>query len=102
MPRGQKSKIGDERTAPNGYHYTRTAEGWRLTHHIVAERILGRPLRQNERVEFKDRDRSNLTDENIHVTIQGRGSLRRRRAQLQERIRELQAELEDVERELLR
>lgn len=100
MPRGKASNIGDTRVAANGYHYTKTEEGWRLTHHIVAEReILGRPLRENERVEFIN-GRTILDASNIRVTVQGRGSLRRRKAQLEERIRELSAELALVEAEL--
>lgn len=100
MPRGKASAIGDTRIAANGYHYTKAEKGWRLTHHIIAEReILGRPLRENERVEFID-GRTLLDASNIRVTVQGRGSLRRRKAQLEERIRELSAELALVEAEL--
>jgi hypothetical protein len=102
MPRGKAAQEGDTRVAPNGYHYTRTATEWRLTHHIVAEKyILGRPLREGERVTFRSNDKSNLDPSNIHVTIQGRGSLRRRKAQLEARIRELQAELDSVNKKLL-
>jgi len=102
MPRGRAAKVGDTRVAPNGYHYTRTEKEWRLTHHIEAEKILGRPLRENERVEFKTKNKLDFSPENLHVTIQGRGSLRRRKAQLEDRIRELQAELDEVSRELLK
>ncbi len=101
MPRGQKAAEGDTRVAPNGYHYTKQNGKWRLTHHIVMEKIIMRPLREDERVEFKSKDKLNFDPENLHLTKQGRGSLRRRRAALQERIRELQTELEDVEKQLL-
>ena len=67
MARGKNAKVGDTRTAPNGYHYTRTKKGWRLTHHLVAEKKLGRPLRKNERVYFIDNDRTNITEDNLHV-----------------------------------
>lgn len=93
MARGKAAKEGDERVAPNGYHYTRTSSKWRLTHHIIAEQILGRPLRDDERVSFKDKDRKNLSKDNIVISVQGSGSVARRRAQLQARIAELQAEL---------
>lgn len=102
MPRGKKAQAGDTRVAPNGYHYTKTEKEWRLTHHIVAEKeILGRPLRENERVEFVS-GKTNLDPSNIRVVVQGRGSLRRRKAQLEERIRELTVELEAVNAELLK
>lgn len=67
MARGKNAKVGDTRTAPNGYHYTRTKKGWRLTHHIVAEDKLGRPLRKDERVYFVDGDRTNIIEDNLHV-----------------------------------
>ena len=102
MPRGKTAEVGDTRTAPNGYHYTKTDAGWRLTHHIAAEQYIGRPLKENERVEFVTKDRLNFEENNIRVVIQGRGSLRRRKAQLEARIRELQAELDDVKKELLK
>ena len=102
MPRGQKAREGDTRVAPNGYHYTRTATEWRLTHHIHAERYLGRPLREGERVEFVGKDKLDFSEGNIKVTVQGRGSLRRRKAQLEARIRELQAELDEVNKEIMR
>lgn len=104
MPRGKESQIGDTRVSPNGYHYTRTESGWRLTHHLVAERILGRPLEPDERVQFKDSkkrlDVANM-EKNIDIILKGKSSLRRRKAQLEARIAELQAELEYVNNEIL-
>lgn len=102
MPRGKAANIGDVRVSQNGYHYTRTEQGWRLTHHIAAEKYLGRSLHRDERVEFTGKDKTDFSESNIRVVRQGRGSLRRRKAQLQERIRELQAELAEIERDLLR
>lgn len=67
MARGKNAKVGDTRTAPNGYHYTKTEDGWRLTHHILAEKSLGRKIKKNERVYFKDGDRTNLSKDNVLV-----------------------------------
>lgn len=101
MARGQKANVGDKRVAPNGYHYTRTESGWRLTHHLVAEKKLGRPLHTDEGVYFVDGKRHNLSPDNISVREKGRGSLRRRLAQLDDRIRELTAERDAIQKQLL-
>jgi hypothetical protein len=99
MPRGKKAEVGDTRTAPNGYHYTRTERGWRLTHHIIAEESLGRGLEASERAVFEDGDRTNLHPSNIVVKPKGRSSNEARRARLEARIEELQAELAELDRE---
>jgi hypothetical protein len=65
--RGNASPVGATRTAPNGYHYTKTEDGWELTHKLVAEEALGRKLASNERCRFKDGDRTNLKPDNIVV-----------------------------------
>jgi hypothetical protein len=96
MARGKAAKEGDTRVAPNKYHYTRTATEWRLTHHIIAEQKLGRPLRDDERVSFKDRNRNNLSPDNLIIQVQGSGSVARRRAQIVARMSELQAELDSL------
>lgn len=98
--RGKTSQVGDTRVAPNGYHYTRTESGWRLTHHIIAEKVLGRPLREDERTQFVDGKKTNLDPDNIRVIKSGKGSLRAKKARLEVRIKELQAELALVEQEL--
>lgn len=67
MARGQKSQPGDTRVSLNGYHYTRTATKWTLTHRLIAEFKLGRPLKDIERVRFIDNDRTNLDPDNIVV-----------------------------------
>jgi len=106
MARGQQVDVGATRVSQNGYHYTKVAvkpgtgkPGWRLTHHIVAEQKLGRPLREDERVSFKGK-KSDLRPENIIVSEKGQGSQRRRKAQLEARIAELQAELDIINAEL--
>lgn len=99
MGRGLKAKVGDTRWSPNGYHYTRTELGWALTHRILAEKKLGRPLAKDERVRFKDGDRKNIKVNNIEVFKVAKGKTGRKRAQLQARIDELQAQLAELERE---
>jgi len=90
----------------NGYHYTKAIdpktkkECWRLTHHIIAEQTLGRPLRDDERVHFIGK-KTDLSPENIKVVEKGRGSMRRRLAQIEARIAELQAEADEIRKELL-
>jgi hypothetical protein len=102
MARGKAVADGATRVSQNGYHYTKTGGKWRLTHHIVAEQILGRPLREDERVSFKDpKQRLNLEPSNIVISEKGQGSIRRRKAQLEVRIAELQAELDEINKELL-
>ena len=96
MTRGKPSTIGETRWSPNGYHYTRTANGWELTHRLLAEETLCRPLAENERIRFKDNDRTNLTHENIEVYIVRERSKAKRIAHLEHRIAELQAELEEL------
>jgi uncharacterized protein YgiM (DUF1202 family) len=105
MARGQNVPVGTTRTSQNGYHYTKVEDdgsgkpGWRLTHHLVAEKHLGRKLREDERVSFKGK-KTDLRWENIIVSEKGQGSQRRRKAQLEARIAELQAELDEIDAEL--
>jgi hypothetical protein len=95
------AKLGSIRIAQNGYKYTKVAmsgpDQWRLTHHIRAEEKLGRPINTDvERVFFIDGDRTNLAYSNLKVEPKGKGSLKRREAVLEDRIRELTAQLEDI------
>jgi|SRR5262252_9499320 len=94
--RGQRSKVGDTRTSPNGYHYTRTEKGWVTTHTIIMEKSLGRKLEANERVRFKDGNKRNLSPSNLEVRVIQPGSRERRIAQLRTRIEDMQAQLEDL------
>jgi hypothetical protein len=106
--RGQLSEDGTTRISPNGYHYTKHEGKWRLTHHLTAEKMLGRPLREEERVHFKpavtkkDRTQPGFYDnpDMIEVVIQGKASSRRRLAQLQARRDEIDAEIKILEEEL--
>jgi hypothetical protein len=92
VSRGRKAEIGDTNIAQNGYHYTRTEEGWVLTHRMIAEQKLGRKLADNERVKFKDKDRTNFDPDNIIVFIGKEASKRRQIARLNARIDELIAQ----------
>lgn len=104
MARGQTVPVGSTRVSQNGYHYTKVEQdgktAWRLTHHIIAERRLGRALRQDERVSFRNGKKSDLSPDNIVVSEKGTGSIRRRKAQLEARIAELQSELDSINAEL--
>lgn len=96
MARGRKSKIGDTRVSANGYHYTRTKTGWELTHRLVAANKIGRSLSPEERARFIDGDRSNLSPDNIEVYEIRQASKERKRARIEARIEELQAQLEEL------
>jgi len=100
VPRGQIANIGDTMVNALGYHNTRVATGWRLTHHLVAEQILQRPLTANDTVRFKDGNRTNLEPDNIEVLKKHTGSLRRRKAILEAKIEDLQAQLDEVNKEI--
>lgn len=94
MARGRNSKIGDETVAKNGYRYVRTSSGWRLKHHLVAEKKLGRLIdTKAELVVFLDKDRTNFAPSNIKVRPKNLGSSAKRKAQILARIADLEAEL---------
>lgn len=95
--RGEAARNGERRVAANGYHYVKKDGKWRLTHHVVAEENLGRPLRSDEGVFFKDKDRNNLKPENIGVRIKGNVSAATKRARLEARIAEAQAQLDELD-----
>lgn len=99
--RGSLAPNGATNVAKNGYHYTKVDGKWRLTHHLLAEKMLGRPLEPDERVSFANGKKSDLREGNLVIARKGTTSLRRRQAQLEARIQELQAELDHV-RQLIR
>lgn len=94
MPRGQPSEIGSKTINQNGYEQTKTEDGWIGSHILIMEEHLKRKLTKFERVKFIDGDRKNLTLENLELFIIKTGSTRKKIAQLEARIAELQAELE--------
>jgi hypothetical protein len=103
MGRGQTAEVGSERISQNGYHYTKTEDrGWMLTHHLTAEGKLGRQLRDDELVKFVEpkfkRDPKNPAG--VKVIRKKTATLRRRKAVIEDKIRELQAELIDINKRL--
>lgn len=107
MGRGQTASVGATRVSQNGYHYTKVEKEdgsveWRLTHHLTAEEMLGRPLRKDEMVKFKDKKykRDPYNTDGIIVIKMRTSTLRRRKAYLEERIREMQAELRRIDDKL--
>jgi hypothetical protein len=102
MGRGQAAEVNATRVAQNGYHYTKTEDGWRLTHHLTAEKVLGRPLRDDEIVKFVEprfkRDPHNPAG--VKVIKKKTSTLRKRKATIEDRIRELQAELNHINAQL--
>lgn len=93
---GTQRPDGYEYVAANGYKYRKVDGKFILLHHIIAEEALGRPIdKANERVVFKDNDRTNLSPDNIAVVekVGGRNkrieALLRRRQIIDEELAEL-------------
>ena len=97
--RGSKSKVGDTRVSPNGYHYTRTEKGWELTGRLVGAGVLGRPLEPTERVRYKDGNRLNNGEDNVQVFVVRSTSTAKRRARLEAKLADIQAQLEELDEE---
>jgi hypothetical protein len=76
----------------NGYHYTKSDGKMRLTHHIIAEEVLGRPLKADEMVRFKNGDKTDLRPENLLVIQKNKTSVRKRLAIVESRLAEYEAE----------
>lgn len=105
MARGANAPVGAEMTSQNGYHYTKTEDGWKATSRIIAEKeILHRPLQPNERVGFRNGNKLDFRPENLVVTKTKTGldMMKRRRDALIVRIEELQAQLQDLEEDISR
>lgn len=100
MPRGNASKVGDTRVAQNGYQYTRTEAGQRLTHHIIAEEKLGRPLTGKDLVTFVDGDRTNLDPSNIRIRPKKVASLRSQLIKIDNKIKELQVRRTEITQQI--
>lgn len=101
MPRGQASKDGETNVSANGYHYTRKDGKWRLTHHLVAEEKYGHKINTEVHVvRFIDGDRTNLHPDNIEVILKNKATARKRLAQIEARIKELEAERDELIQEL--
>jgi hypothetical protein len=97
--KGKTANIGSTYVSDNGYEYTKTKEGWELTHRLMAEAKLGRKLKKGERVYFVDGDRTNLTPDNIQIrgTVNSKEDKLRRK---KEQYRRLRQEIKDLEEEL--
>jgi hypothetical protein len=101
MPKGQPAVVGSTFTNQNGYHHTKTEEGWKATHTLLMEEKLGRKLSRNEFVKFIDGDRSNLNLDNLELRTRGDAkSPQARLAVLEARIEELQGEAEDLRQQI--
>jgi hypothetical protein len=101
MPKGQHAEVGATFTNQNGYHHTKTEEGWRATHTMLMEQKLGRKLARNEFVKFIDGNRSNLDPSNLELRTRGDAkSPQARLAVLDSRIEELQAEAEELRQQI--
>jgi hypothetical protein len=100
MGKGTGAEDGTTYVAKNGYHYTKANGKYRLTHHLIAEQILGRPLQPKERVKFVDGDRTNFDPSNISASPQAKKSTRARIAALEAQRDEIDAELDELREEL--
>ena len=111
MPRGQAAAIGNTRVAKNGYHYTKVGNehpaaqnGWVLTHWLTAEKARGGEHidPEHEMVQFVNgfnkKDYNN--PEAVRIIRKNTGSLRKRLAVLEDRIRELEAERDRIIKQL--
>jgi hypothetical protein len=97
---GKSKPEGSTYTADNGYHYTKKDGKFRLTHHIIMEEKLSREILPGERVEFIDRDRTNLHPDNIRIVNKNATSLKTQLARLYARRDEILAQIEDLEEQL--
>jgi len=102
VAKGKSAPLGSRYTAKNGYLYQKTEKGWELVHRLLAEERLGRPLEEGEYVIFLEGCSKEDPDPNLlEVRRRGRASLKRRIAQVEGKIQELQAHL-DVLKERLK
>jgi len=102
VPRGALRQVGDRFTNQNGYTYEKTtARGWVAVHILIAEDQLERALKPEERATFKDGNRHNLDPSNIVVVIKySKQSAQAKLVRIEEQIRELQAQAEEIRKEI--
>jgi hypothetical protein len=101
MPRGQQAEIGTRTQNRNGYWQTKTEGGWTADHILVMEASIGRKLRPNEFVKFKTEDRGNINLDNLELRTRGDAkSPAARLAAIEVRIEELEAEAEELRRQI--
>jgi hypothetical protein len=99
VARGKAAQVGDERISPNGYHYTREPQGWELTGRLVAGKARGKPLAKNERVRYTDGNRLNNDPSNLVVYQVKEQSASNQLERLYSKRDEIQAQIDDLERE---
>jgi hypothetical protein len=70
MPNGRsvESKRGYVLINVGKGHHLANKQGWAYEHRLVAEEILGRPLKKGEIVHHRDGNKSNNSRENIQIT----------------------------------
>jgi hypothetical protein len=97
-----RAPIGTERVNSNGYLQVKIAEDdWQYKHRVEAEKKLGRPLEDNERVTFKDGNKQNLDHDNLVIRYKNPVSyLYRKRAYLRRQIQEARFALKQLEDQL--
>lgn len=100
MARGISAKEGATYVSDNGYHHTKQNGKFRPTHHIIAEKTLGRPLQPDERVVFGEKGKTDLSPDNITVVRKAKKTTPARIAALEAKIEELQDELETLKTQL--
>jgi predicted Mrr-cat superfamily restriction endonuclease len=103
MSRGKQAELGKETVNANGYTMVKTASGWRLKQHLVAEEKLGRDLKPDERVVFADNDRTNFAHDNIIVRVKQirvSQTYDRRRSSIEDKVMQFVEESDDRHRAL--
>jgi hypothetical protein len=89
----------EEYVSANGYAYVKWEGKWRLKHHYVIFLQRGTWPTKDERVSFKDKDRSNLDPSNIVCTPK-KGGQRKRFEDLNTRIQVLVEERNELAQKL--
>ena len=93
---------GTIRVAKNGYKYIKRDGEWITVARYAMERHLGRKLEDDERVNYKDpKDKENLDISNLYIT-KNKLNPKKRLAQLHARKESLEAEINQLEKEILK
>lgn len=101
MPRGEAAAVGDTFTNKNGYHHTKTEDGWKATHVLNMENFLERHLQPHEFVKFINGDRTNFDISNLELRTRGdKKGPQARIDVIDAQIEELQAEREELVNQL--
>ena len=76
---------GGETIHSNGYRRVWVDGRYRWEHHVVAERVLGRPLRKGETVHHRNRDKLDNRPENLEVMHSHREHMHEHHDEIRER-----------------